>query len=381
LRRLAGTVRVHALHVYYRAQLRLPVDETLVVYSAYWHRGYACNPAAIYEKGRELAPGLRGVWAVHRERAEALPPGVDHVVSGTRPYYRALARAKYLVNNVNWPDWADKRPGSVHVMTHHGTPLKAMGLDQMQYPAAVKDPDFVAQIRRADRWDFSITSNAFTTEQWERAYPCRYQTLEVGYPRNDRLAGATPEDAAAVRERLGIPAGRAVVLYAPTHREWDPGSRMALDVEDFAQRLGPDYVLLVRAHYFYVRPGRSPVAGAGQVVDVSEYPVVEELYLVSDVLVTDYSSLMFDFGVLDRPIVIFGPDWQAYRLVRGVYFDLMADPPGLVATTYPDLLHAFRTGAYADERAAKARAKFRHRFCYLDDGGAAERVVRRVLLP
>jgi CDP-glycerol glycerophosphotransferase len=379
LRRLRAVVREHAYHVYYRVQLRLPVDETLAVYSAYWHRGYACNPAAVYEKARELAPEVRGVWAVHRARVRDLPPGVDHVVSGTRAYFRALARAKYLINNVNWPNWADKRPDSVHVMTHHGTPLKAMGLDQLDYPAAVKDPDFVAQMRRADRWDFSITANAFTTEQWERAYPCRYETLEVGYPRNDRLARATADEVAAMRERLDIPAGKTVVLYAPTHREWQKDTTMVLDVEDLARSLGPDYVVLVRAHYFYVKPGRAAVGAVGHLVDVSAYPVVEDLYLAADVLVTDYSSLMFDFAVLDRPIVIFAPDWQAYQLVRGVYFDLMAEPPGVTATTYPDLLDTFRTKAYADDRAAKARLHFRSRFCYLDDGGAAERVVRRVL--
>ncbi len=371
--------RDKALHAYYRAQLRLPVDESLALYSAYWHRGYACNPAAVYEKARELAPGVRGVWAVTRGRARDMPAGVDYVVSGTLPYYRALARAKYLVNNVNWPNWADKRHDSVHVMTHHGTPLKAMGLDQQDHPAGVKDADFVAQMRRADRWDFSVTANAFTTEQWERAYPCRYETLEVGYPRNDRLARATPDEVAAMREKLGIPAGKTAVLYAPTHREWHAGNQMVLDVDDFAARLGPDYVVLVRAHYFYVKPGGTAVAGAGQLIDVSAYPVVEDLYLAADVLITDYSSLMFDYAVLDRPLVIFAPDWQAYKLLRGVYFDLMEEPPGAVATTYPDLLDLFRTGAFAGDAAAKARAHFRQRFCYLDDGGAAERVVRRVL--
>ncbi len=378
-RRLTAAAREQALQVYYRIQLRLPVDETLAVYSAYWHRGYACNPAAIFEKARELAPELHGVWAVHRARVADLPPGVDYVASGTRGYYRALARAKYLVNNVNWPDWADKRSDSVHVMTHHGTPLKAMGLDQVEHPGAVKDPDFAAQMRRADRWDFSISANAFTTEQWDRAYPCRYETLEVGYPRNDRLARATPDDAAAMRERLSIPAGKTVVLYAPTHREWHKDPTMVLDVEDLAQQLGPDHVILVRAHYFNVRAGRSTVAGVGPVVDVSGYPVVEDLYLATDVLITDYSSLMFDFAVLDRPIVIFAPDWEAYRQLRGVYFDLMAEPPGVVTTTYSHLLDVFRTGAYMDDRAAKARLHFRNRFCYLDDGAAAERVVRRVL--
>jgi CDP-glycerol glycerophosphotransferase len=113
---------------------------------------------------------------------------------------------------------------------------------------------------------------------------------------------------------------------------------------------------------------------------VSAHPVVEDLYLAADVLITDYSSAMFDFAVLDRPLVIFAPDWPAYRELRGAYFDLMELPPGAVATTFADLVEVFASGAYAGDLAAARRARFRERFCYLDDGKAAERVVRRVLL-
>jgi CDP-glycerol glycerophosphotransferase (TagB/SpsB family) len=89
---------------------------------------------------------------------------------------------------------------------------------------------------------------------------------------------------------------------------------------------------------------------------------------------------MFDYAVLDRPLVIFAPDWPVYREFRGVYFDLLAEPPGAVTTTYDELVEVFRDGGYADERATAARAAFRARFCYLEDGRAAERVVRRVFL-
>jgi CDP-glycerol glycerophosphotransferase len=367
---------------YYHLQLRLPMDPKLALYAAYWYRGVTCNPAAIAAKADELAPDVRAVWVVGRARVPSLPPGTDYVIAGSLKYFKAMARARYLFNNVNWPNRVVKRPGSTHVMTHHGTPLKMMGLDQIDHPASTRDQDFAAQLRRADRWDFSITANAHTTIAWERAYPCRHETLEVGYPRNDRLAVATAEDKARIREQLGIQPQERVVLYAPTHREWLPVGQQVLDVDDLAEELGPDTVLLVRAHYFYVSAaaaGKAP-ARRGRVVDVSAHPTVEDLYLAADVLLTDYSSAMFDYAVLDRPLVIYAPDWPVYRELRGTYFDLMAQPPGAVATTYAELLDVFKTGAYRADEATAARADFRARFCYLDDGGAAERVVRRVLL-
>jgi len=377
---LAKRVRQAAYRAYYKLQLRLPVDENLALYAAYWYRGVTCNPAAIARKAEELAPGVRNVWVVGRARAKSVPPGTDYVVAGSLAYFKALARARWMVNNVNWPNWVVKRSGTTHVMTHHGTPLKMMGMDQADHPAAAKDQNFHAQMRRADRWDFSITANTHTTIAWERAYPCRYETLEVGYPRNDRLASATAADSAAVREKLGIRPHERVVLYTPTHREWLPLGRQVLDVEAFADRLDPDTVLLVRAHYFYVSANHQAHSRRGRVIDVSAYPVVEDLYLAADVMMTDYSSAMFDYAVLDRPLVIYAPDWQAYRELRGVYFDLMELPPGEVATTFADLVEVFTAGSYASVAAAAKRARFRERFCYLDDGKASERVVRRVLL-
>ncbi len=380
-RRALRPVKHRVYDLYYRVQVRRPIDPSLAVFAAYWYRGVSCNPAAIADRLAELAPGVRPVWVVNRNRVVGLPAGVDHVVAGTLRYWRTLARARWLVNNVNWPNRVVKRPGATHVMTHHGTPLKMMGLDQVDHPAGAMNTDFAAQMRRVDRWDFSISANPHTTLAWARAYPARHETLEVGYPRNDRLAVAGPDEIARVRASLGIAADRRVVLYVPTHREWLPPGTPVLDVDDLAERLGPDTVLLVRAHYFYVPAGRS--AGTerrGQVVDVSAHPVVEDLYLAADVMITDYSSAMFDYAVLDRPVVIFAPDWAAYRELRGVYFDLMAQPPGAVATTYADLVDVFATGRHAGPEAAAARAAFRARFCALEDGRAAERVVRRIFL-
>ncbi len=377
-RGLKARLRKQAIRWYYRWQLTRPIDENLAVYAAYWYRGYSCNPAAIYEKARELAPGVRGVWVVKPGRAKSLPPGVDYVVSGSRAYYRAIARAHWLVNNATFPAEVVKRPGAVHVQTHHGTPLKTMGLDQPKYPASTVGYDAERMRRNIAKWDFSITANRHTTLVWDRQFPIRGETLETGYPRNDRLARATAEDAAAARAELGIAPDERVVVYAPTHREWHATYTPVLDVDALAEALGPDTRILLRGHYFYGSIGFPP--RHPRVLDVSSHPSVETLYLAADVLITDYSSVMFDYAVLDKPLVIFAPDWEIYKAVRGVTFDLAAEPPGVFARSFDELVDAFRTGAVGDKAATEARAKFRQRFCALEDGHAAERVVRRVFL-
>ncbi|MFE4846331.1 CDP-glycerol glycerophosphotransferase family protein, partial [Streptomyces sp. NPDC056689] len=377
-RRIGAKVRDHR----YRRELRRPVDPYLAVFSAYWDRGMACNPAAIAAKVAELAPRIHQVWVVSAAHAPLLPPGTDHVVPGSRRYWEVMARAAYLVNNVNFPNAVVKRPEAVHVMTHHGTPLKRMGLDQIEYPTASKGLNFRQLLARVDKWDYSVTSNSHSTRTWERAYPAHYVPLEYGYPRNDVFYRATAADIRAVRDRLGIAPGRRAVLYAPTHRDYEASWTPRLDLATLAERLGDDTVLLVRGHYFY-GGAASPLAElrrSGRVVDVSTYDPVEDLCLAADVLVTDYSSIMFDYANLDRPIVVYADDWEMYAKTRGVYFDLIAEAPGPVARTQDELTEILTAGAWRDEASGKARAAFRRRFCEFDDGHAAERVVRRVFL-
>ncbi|WP_406727283.1 CDP-glycerol glycerophosphotransferase family protein [Streptomyces sp. GD-15H] len=377
-RQLGTLLRDH----HYRRALRHPVDPDLAVFTAYWNRGVACNPAAIAAKLAELAPWIRPVWVVTAHHAALLPPGTDHVVPGTRRYGEVLATAKYLVNNVNFPDAVVKRPDAVHLQTHHGTPLKRMGVDQMPFPAAARGLDFQALLERVDKWDYSLSANSHTTRMWQRAYPSRHVSLDYGYPRNDVYYTAGADDIRAIRERLGIAPGRRAVLYAPTHRDYETGWVPHLDLAALADRLGEDTVLLVRGHYFYDGPA-SPLTAlrrGGRLVDVSSYDPVEDLCLAADLLVTDYSSIMFDYANLDRPLVVHADDWDVYRETRGVYFDLTAEAPGPVARTQEELTEILTTDAWHDASAAKARAVFRRRFCEYDDGRAAERVVRRIFL-
>ncbi|WSF34370.1 bifunctional glycosyltransferase family 2 protein/CDP-glycerol:glycerophosphate glycerophosphotransferase [Streptomyces sp. NBC_01351] len=376
---LGRGLRETALRLHYRAQRLLPLRPELAVFSAYWHGGYACNPAAIEAKLRELAPGMRTAWICDAEHEATLPRETVALRPGSAAYWTALARATYLTTNVNFERALVKRPGQILLQTQHGTPLKRVGLDLQDRPAATPTTDFAGLLRGADQWDYLLSANRHSTLVWEKAVPSSYTTLEYGYPRNDAFHRATRSDVLELRERLGIPADSTAILYAPTHRDYRRSRPDHLDFERVLRDLGPRFVLLTRTHLTYADSHAAPDPQP-RLIDVSSYPSVEELCLASDALITDYSSLMFDYASLDRPIVIHADDWEAYEAARGTYFDLRACPPGAIARTQDELVDIFTTGHWQGSRSAQLRAAFRARFCSYDDGHAAERVVRRVFL-
>ncbi|MEU7582715.1 bifunctional glycosyltransferase family 2 protein/CDP-glycerol:glycerophosphate glycerophosphotransferase [Streptomyces sp. NPDC041068] len=380
-KRYAATARRRAkgalLQLHYRIQLRLPLRANCAVFSSYWGRGYGCNPGALEAAMREHVPGIRTAWIADPRHHHTIPAGTRRLRPGTAAYWTALARSTYLVNNVNFDRRLVKRPGQVLVQTQHGTPLKHMGLDLQDRPAAARGTDFGALLKNADKWDYVLSANRHSTLVWERVFPSAYTTLEYGYPRNDRFQQATSAEVARLRESLGIPHGAVAILYAPTHRDYRRTQRLTLDLERMLHTLGPRFVVLTRAHHFYDAPlGES----SGRLIDVSDHPSVESLCLASDALVTDYSSLMFDYANLDRPIVLHADDWEAYEAARGTYFDVREFPPGAVARSEDELTDIFATGHWAGSRSAQLRRAFRERFCAYDDGRAAERVVRHVVL-
>ncbi|MFG2941712.1 CDP-glycerol glycerophosphotransferase family protein [Streptomyces sp. NPDC048282] len=369
-------LRSALLQLHYRVQLRLPLRADRAVFAAYWNRGHGCNPGALEAAFRSHAPHIRTAWIARPEHQHTVPPGPRRLRPGSFACWTALARSKYLVNNVNFDRRLKKRPGQVFVQTQHGTPLKHMGLDLQEHPAAAADLDFEELLRGVDKWDYLLSANRHTTLTWERVYPGGYTTLEYGYPRNDVFQRATSADVARIRESLGVPEGAVALLYAPTHRDYRRTQRPALDLDRITRRLGPRFVVLARAHYWH----GGPLGSGGRVIDVSGHPGVESLCLASDALITDYSSLMFDYANLDRPIVVHTEDWDAYHAARGTYFDLRSGPPGAVARTEDELIDIFADGHWRGSRSAQLRAAFRERFCRYDDGRAAERVVRHVVL-
>ncbi|MDT0343031.1 bifunctional glycosyltransferase/CDP-glycerol:glycerophosphate glycerophosphotransferase [Streptomyces litchfieldiae] len=362
--RTRGRLRAALLGAHYRLQLCRPLDRRLAVFTSDGG-AYAGDPAAIEAKVRQLAPAIRTAW-ITGPSPGPLPAGVRPLVPGTAAHRTALARARFLVSDCDFPDTLVKRRGQRRLQTHRGTPVAHTGLD-------APGRDLPRLLRQIDGWDYCLSPSRHATLAREGAFPSAYVTLEFGSPRADLFHTATPAGVHRVRAALGVPEGVLAVLYAPAPRGYDR-ARPPFDPGRVARELGPGFLLLVHA------PGGPQRAGAG-VLDVTAHPRPEELCLAADALVTDYAPLLFDYAGLDRPIILHADDWEAYRAVHGAYLDLPAAAPGPVTRTEAELVAALSgPRLWTDPEVAARRAAFRRRFCPYGDGFAAERVVRQVFL-
>ena len=342
---------------------------------------YSDSPRAIHEELARRDTGRRHVW-MGSDKSGEFPFGVGVVEPYTVRYLREAGRAGYVVSNIEMPRNFRPRPGVTYLQTWHGTPLKRIGFDNPRWGENPRGLDRMAH--EYAKWDFLVSQNAFSTEIFRRAFRFEGEILETGYPRNDILSDpSAAEVRARVRDALGIADGTRVVLYAPTWRDNAVGAdgtlrfSLPLDLERMSGALGANHVVLLRLHRLLASTLGDSVEPFGR--NVSDHPDIRDLYLAADVLLTDYSSAMFDFAVTGKPIVLFTHDLDEYRDgVRGFYFDLEAEAPGPVCRTGDEVIEALRDSAEAEERHAERYARFRERFCPLDDGGASARVVDRV---
>ncbi len=381
-RRVAGQVR-HRAHrdAMYPLLRHVPLHDDLVVFQSWQGKQYSDNPRALSEELSRRRPDLRCVWVL-RSRPVDVPDGVEVVRQWSRQYYETLARARWLVTNDLLDRRFVKRRGSTLVQTWHGTPLKRLGFDIATLRS--RDTTYLDLLaRQVQGWDFLVSPNPHSTEVFRRAFRYDGTVLETGYPRNDLLLSADREAVAGrLRSTLGIGPDRRVVLWLPTWRDHlhAPDSYqfpLALDVDAFARALGEDHVLLVRGHH-HTAPNVPDLCRAG-VRDVTGFPDVRELLLLADVLLTDYSSAMFDFAVTGRPLLFFAWDLEAYRdEVRGFTFDLELQAPGPVLRSTGDVIAALRDLDAVSRAYAGRYADWRTRFCALEDGHASGRVLDAV---
>ena len=384
----------------WRAQLRAwaaqaPLQPRTVLYESFAGNGVLCNPEAIFREllsSRDL-DDLRHVWVLDDpkrhpgiRREFAGDDRVRFIRRGSFAYHRALATSGYLVNNATFPPEFGKREGQVYLNTWHGTPLKSMGYDM---PDGARES--ANTMRNFLSADFLLAQNPFMTERmYADAYRLRGAfrgvVLEEGYPRVDRQF-MDHEGFLAGRERLeraGLELrGRSIILYAPTWkgdsfaRPEDDAAELVRATRRLQDLLGDDeYVVLLKTHQsVHALARRNPEFRS--VLVPNDIPTNVVLGLTS-ILVTDYSSIFFDFLASDRPIIFYTPDAADYASGRGTYFspDELPGPVTAELTAVASIILAERDGAMLTS--SPTYRGWRERFAGRDDGGSARRVVDAV---
>ena len=392
----------YALNKYYKKMSKkIPVDDKMVIFEAFFAKKYACSPKAIYEY-MLTAPEYKDfkfVWVFRNIN----DPEIKEIFEGkrtillkykTKKYYRFYARAKYWVTNARIPDCIVKKPEQVYIQCWHGTPLKKLGWD-----IEVKGNNALSsnkEVRRqynhdASRYSYMISPSRFCTEKLTSAFNLKALgkediMVEKGYPRNDELFTFDDEKVKRIRETIGIPEGKKVILYAPTWRDnqhtlgvgytFDIG----IDLKALRARYGDDYVILMRMHYLIA--SKMNLGGVSDfAIDVSNYNNVNDLYIVSDILITDYSSVFFDYANLKRPILFYMYDLDEYQGNTRDFYISLDELPGPIIKEEKELSDAIGNIESINTEYAKKYKAFNDKFNYLDDAHASQRVANTCIKP
>ncbi len=364
---------------------KMPTKENWVFVESFFGKSYSDSPKYLYEYLYDTyGDKYRYIWCLNKRAPEMKGhPSICRRHSLRYVYY--TSRSKYFICNTRQPAWFKKREHVVFLETWHGTPLKKLAFDLDDIHAVSQDHKKLFY-RQSKAWNYLISANRFSTDVFERAfcYP-REKIIEVGYPRNDILYSPRADEIAEeVKRELGIPKDKRVILYAPTWRDNQFYGKakykftLAMDLERMRREFGGDSVLLLRTHY-YIADSLDLTGLEDFVYNGSSYNDVSRLYLISDICITDYSSVFFDYANLRRPMLFFAYDYEDYKgEIRGMYFDMNKELPGPILQTNDELVEALHHIDEVTERYKERYESFYERFCSVDDGNASKRAIEIV---
>ncbi|MCT8140330.1 CDP-glycerol:glycerophosphate glycerophosphotransferase [Anaerobacillus sp. CMMVII] len=372
-----------------KAFAKLKMKDDIILYESFLGRNYSDSPKYIYEYINKNHQGkYKHIWSFDGERKD-LPELKHKVKQYSLAYFYYLARSKYIVNNMRMPTWFAKRDGQVFLQTWHGTPLKKLGMDieEVHMPGTTTERYKKNFTDEAHRWDYLVSANAYSSEIFKRAFLFENEMLEYGYPRNDILNSPDRDVIAeTIKKRLGIPLDKKVVLYAPTWRDdefYGKGQykfTLKLDLKRLKEELGDDYFFVLRTHYLIA--DQLDIEGVEDAVyNGSHYDDIAELYLISDILITDYSSVFFDYANLKRPILFYAYDLDKYKdTLRGFYLNHETEWPGPILQTNDEVIKTLKNidqeyGPYQERL-----EQFHAEFCRWDDGNASKNVAEEVIV-
>lgn len=347
----------------------LPKDHNKAVCQSFYGRGYSDSPKAI--AGELKKRDWKVYWTV-KEKGEAasLPAGITPLaIDSARAIYHLCTAGVWVDNCRKWA-YTQKRGATCYVQTWHGFPLKRIEGDAGD---ALPEDYLRAAKKDSQMSDLFLSDSSFLTEIYRRAFWYSGEVLECGFPRNDILFEIHPELREKVLEALGISGEKKLLLYAPTFRKDRGLSAYDVDyarcVKALESRFGGEWIILARLHPNVAERAKELDLDPRYIVNASDYPDIQELYLASDALLTDYSSVMFDYLNTGKPCFLYVNDLAAYKDDRNFYFDLDR-LPYVRAETNDELEQAVLSFRETEQREAVER--FCQEFGIRENGTAAK---------
>lgn len=377
-----------AIKKYYKKKKNQKKDEHLVIFESFGGKQASDSPRAIYDYLKEHHPEYDLVWVCKEENKESFE-GIPHVVKFTKEWVDTISKAKFWISNARNPAWLSKPKETIYIQSWHGTPLKklALDMDEVSMPGTNTSKYKANFKKEANNWDYLIAPNKYSKEIFKRAFGYNGLILESGYPRNDYLINNKDNHSLKdqFKETLNLPKDKKVILYAPTWRDdefYDVGKykfEIKMDIARMKEKYGKDYILVLRMHYLIA--DNLDVSEFGDfVVDCSKHSDIKDLYMVADVLITDYSSVFFDYSLLGKPIIFFTYDLKKYEgQLRGFYFDFKKLAPGDICETNDELLSSLDKVVAGNYSLSDEKRAFISQFSDWEHGDATKKVVDLML--
>lgn len=341
----------------------LPINNKIITFESFSGRKYADNPRAIYEEIKRQQLNYICKWFMNKKSDVSSIDKNDVVYKGTIKWLYYTAVSKVWIKNTGAYGGFKKRKKQIYIQTWHGIPIKKMGFDvnPLQTDNSV-----------CKNWDYVISPNNYYERCLNSSYHLELNYLKIGYPRNDKFYNYTKEYAVNIKKRLGIDDDKKIILYAPTFRDAEINNNdKNADIFKVFKEFPDKYLILFKAHYFL----NKIIDNTKNVIDVSDYSDISELMIISDILITDYSSVLFDYLNLKKPMIFFACDLEYYRdIERGFYLDYN-ELPGPIVKTDEELLKAVDNIDNYWVQFGNKYNKFIKEYCQYEDGQASKRVV------
>ncbi|CDM69210.1 CDP-glycerol glycerophosphotransferase [Clostridium bornimense] len=387
IKKFLGRIIKATYNIWYKF---VPVDEKTILFISFHGRGYSCNPKYLhkYLLTNEKYKDYKFIWAVKKGKGKDIS-GAEVIRYNSVKYFYYLAKSKYWIVNCKLPRHILKKDDQVYLQTWHGTPLKRLahdieiGADAKFYRTGISKKEMTETYDiDVNRYDYLISPNKFSTEKFQSAFDIeRNRIIETGYPRNDYLTNISDLEIKKLKEKYKIPEDKTVILYAPTWRDNSfnvKGYTFKLEVDfiKWKEILGEEYVVLFKPHYLITNKFSNK--GLEKFLyTISEDKDINELYVISDILITDYSSVFFDYAILQRPILFYMYDLKEYEEeIRGFYLDIKKDLPGNIFTKEEELLKEILSIEKYKKNTSKLLDDFNNTYNYLQDGHASDRVIK-----